>query len=104
VKKVNKSFQAVAAQTRMVAPQLTHAQRVTRLYRKALRLQFSFAVTRSIFIEEADKIRAQFDKLKHAKPDSGEVKYAIADLEAKIETVVHPDPYCMPYMPGGVSF
>ena len=56
------SFRAAAAQYRQAAPKLTHAQRVCRIYRNALKTQNSWAVDRQVFIAEADKMRAEFDK------------------------------------------
>lgn len=40
---------------------LTHAQRVTRLYRTALRTLDSWAVDREIFLTQGGAIRARFD-------------------------------------------
>ena len=48
--------EALKALSRKPIP-LTHAQYVTRLYRKSLRAVFSWAVSRDVFNEEAEKIR-----------------------------------------------
>ena len=99
-----KSFREVAAASRMPRQELTHTQRVTRLYRNALRLQFSWAVQRSIYLEEAEKIRARFDALKNEPKDSLAVKLALQEGEAELAEKVHPDPYVVCWMPGGSKF
>jgi NADH dehydrogenase (ubiquinone) 1 beta subcomplex subunit 9 len=101
---MNKAFREVAAQTRMKLPELTHKQRVTRLYRNALRVTFSWALDRRIFLEEAEALRAKFDALKNESADSGKVRFALTEGERKLADMVHPDPYCIPWMPGGSKF
>jgi len=101
---MNKAFKAVAEQTRMAKPQLTHQQRVTRLYRNALRTTYHWSLDRRIWLEEAEKLRAKFDALKSEKPDSGKVRYALEQGEKYLASMVHPDPYCIPWMPGGSKF
>jgi len=61
-------------------------------------------VDREIFLDEAEKLRAKFDALKNEHPDSGKVKYALEEGEAYLASMVHPDPYCIPWMPGGSKF
>lgn len=101
---MNRAFLEVAAQTRMPKPDLTHQQRVTRLYRQALRLAFSWSVDRRVYLSEAERIRNQFNQLKNEKPDSGRVKFALEQGEKYAASMVHPDPYCTPWMPGGSKF
>jgi hypothetical protein len=74
----NASFQSVANTSKMVwivllstclnlplvcfqVFTLTHAQRVTRLYRQSLKLTNSWAIDRQIFLEEAAALRSAFD-------------------------------------------
>ena len=47
---------------------LTHAQRVTRLYRAALRTLDSWACDREIFLTRGEEIRARFNAHKTADP------------------------------------
>jgi len=50
---------------------LTHAQRVTRLYRTALRTLDSWACDREIFLTRGGAIRARFDAAKGEAADGG---------------------------------
>jgi hypothetical protein len=50
---------------------VSHAQRVTRLYRKALRTLDSWAVDKQIWNAEAEKVRARFDANKGVGADTG---------------------------------
>jgi len=67
---MNSTFRAVAAEYKRVVT-LTHAQRVTRMYRKSLRLAASWIIDRELWLEEADKIRARFNAAKHLSPTDG---------------------------------
>jgi hypothetical protein len=69
---MNKTFQEVAAAYRVVQT-LSHAQQVTRMYRRALRTLDSWAIDRELFNEEATKIRAKFDANKALPATSGYV-------------------------------
>ena len=73
-------------------PRLTHRQKVTRLYRHSLRLLMSWAVDREIICDEAEKIRAEFDKYKHLPKDSG----CVAPPAATGARRAHP---CAPLQP-----
>ena len=70
---MNKTFQEVAAAYRVVQT-LSHAQQVTRIYRRALRTLDSWAIDRELFNEEATKIRAKFDANKALPATSGYVQ------------------------------
>lgn len=100
---MNKAFQEVAAQTRNHIGELTHQQRVTRLYRQSLRLTFSWAVDRKVFLNEAAKLRTRFDSVK-GSPSSSNVKYAVEEGEKTLIKYAHPDSYVIPWMPGGSKF
>jgi hypothetical protein len=67
---MNSTFTAVASAMRQ-KPVLSHAQRVTRLYRSALRVLDSWIMDRDLWCEEAAAIRQQFDANKHHPADSG---------------------------------
>jgi NADH dehydrogenase (ubiquinone) 1 beta subcomplex subunit 9 len=77
---------------------------VMRLYRAFLRVTFSWTEDRDIWFEEATKIRAEFDKHKHFPVESREAAELLKQGQAKLAANVHPDPYIMPYMPGGSLF
>ena len=71
------------------------------MYRHSLRCALSWAIDREIFYEEAATIRARFD----ANKGCSDAKQALVLLEGKAELYefTHPDPYCVPNMPGGKS-
>ncbi len=73
---MNSSFRAVIAEYKRPVT-LTHAQRVTRLYRAALRTADSWACDRNLFIEEGRKIRQQFDDNKALDASSGCVGHTL---------------------------
>ena len=85
-----------------VVETLTHQQKVTRLYRKSLKLAFHWAVQREVFMAEAQKIRDQFDANKNCSEKQAE--YFVKKAEERIEEMYHPEPYIVPWMPGGTKF
>ena len=70
VQNLNPTFRTVVAAMKHV-PVLSHTQRVTRLYRTALRLLDSWVIDRDLWNEEASKVRAQFEANRHHGVDSG---------------------------------
>lgn len=71
---------------------LTHAQQVTRLYRKSLKHLLSWCIDRQTWRKEALDLRAKFD----ANKDIRDVKQATALLQQGEEVFrrnMHPDPY-----------
>lgn len=100
---MNSAFTAVYhASVNHAGGALTHQQRVTRLYRQSLKLLFSWAVNRPVFLEEAGKIRARFDANRGLSPEAA--KYAVEKGEEEMLEFYHPDRYVMPWMPGGSKF
>mmetsp|Transcript_3336 Transcript_3336/g.6938 ORF Transcript_3336/g.6938 Transcript_3336/m.6938 type:complete len:154 (+) Transcript_3336:109-570(+) len=98
---MNPTFRAAGDQWRQRL-NLSHPQEVCRLYRKSLKLLNSWVIDRIIFNEEATLLRARFD-------DNRDVNSAAATRllrEGKEEAFehLHPDPYCVPWMPGGSLF
>jgi NADH dehydrogenase (ubiquinone) 1 beta subcomplex subunit 9 len=83
---------------------LTHHQRVTRLYRRALRELNNWAIDRDLFCRESDKIRAEFDASRMLEPHGGLTQRLVREAEEKVASFTHPDPYVKPYMPGGSKF
>lgn len=81
---------------------LSHKQRVTRLYRKSLKLIESWSGDREVFLTEAAKIRKQFDDARNY--DAGRVARLLREGEEKAAKFTHPDPYTVAYMPGGSKF
>ncbi|KAK7248779.1 NADH dehydrogenase ubiquinone 1 beta [Aureococcus anophagefferens] len=95
------SFRLAAAQYKQVLPALSHGARVVRLYRRALKTQYSWAVDRQVFIGEAEKLRAAFDKHAALEPSSAKAMALLKAGEAKLVDYTHPDKYICAYMPGG---
>jgi len=85
-------------------PTIGHKHAVMRLYRAFLRVTFAWTEDRDIWFEEATKIRAEFDKHKNLKPSSLEAIQLLKEGQEKLAANVHPDPYIIPYMPGGSLF
>ena len=85
-----------------MATQLQKA-RVTGLYRTSLKQLLSWVVSREVFYEEAGKIRSEFEQHKHVQ-DTSEIERLLAKGEAKLREYEHPDPYIVPYRPGGSMF
>jgi NADH dehydrogenase (ubiquinone) 1 beta subcomplex subunit 9 len=83
---------------------LSHKQQVTRLYRKSLKLIESWAGDREVFLTEAAKVRQRFDENKHLDPAGGRVARLLREGEEEAAKFFHPDPYTVPYMPGGSKF
>lgn len=79
----------------------THTQ-VARLYRHALRLTGAWTVSRDIFIEEATKLRAEFESNRSCPPEAQ--ARLMKEAREKMVTMAHPDKYCIPGMPGGSLF
>ena len=76
--------------------------KVARFYRKSLKTLSSWCIQRDLFCEEATKIRAKFDANRGCSP----AKAIRLVKEGKVELyrLTHPDPYCVPYLPGGSLF
>lgn len=69
---MNASFRGAVAQVQLqTRTTLTHQQKVTRMYRKALLTLNSWAIDRETFNKEGLAIRARFDAHKHHAPSSG---------------------------------
>ena len=59
-------------------------------------------VDREIFLEEATKLRARFDANRNC--NAAQARRLIREAEDELFENTHPDPYCVPYMPGGTLF
>ena len=74
------------------ARQLTHQQRVTRLYRNSLKHLLSWAMNREAWREEAVLLRQKFDENKSLK-DKHQIQRILLDGEAQFQKWRHPAPY-----------
>jgi NADH dehydrogenase (ubiquinone) 1 beta subcomplex subunit 9 len=77
--------------------------RVTSLYRASLKQLLSWVVSRDVFAKEAANIRAMFDSQK-AEQDPGQIERLVEAGEERLKEYEHPDPYIVPYRPGGSLF
>jgi NADH dehydrogenase (ubiquinone) 1 beta subcomplex subunit 9 len=73
---------------------------VARLYRKSLKTLSSWAVDRQVFLDEATALRARFD----ANRNASSAHLLLQQGQDELFQYTHPDPYCVPYMPGGSLF
>lgn len=79
-----------------LARQLTHQQRVTRLYRNSLKHLLSWTMSREIWRPHAVVMRSQFDENKHLT-DRVQIEKVLQEAEAKFEYFRHPAPYIGKY-------
>ena len=101
---MNRSFAQVLQASRNHAEgPLSHKQIVTRLYRQSLRLAFSWAIDRNLWLDKAEEIRWRFDSVK-GRPSDANVQSAIQLGQDELVRYAHPDPYVIPWMPGGSKF
>ncbi|KAJ1450087.1 hypothetical protein M885DRAFT_448463 [Pelagophyceae sp. CCMP2097] len=82
----------------------SHTQRVCRLYKQALKTTLDWAVKRSIWAREADKLRIEFDEGAKLPLGSAKAIFLINEAERRLAARIHPEPYVLPYMPGGSKF
>ncbi len=75
----------------MSSQALSHAQKVTRLYRKSLKNMLSWTIIRQVWREDACELRAIFDENKHV--DMAEARRMLERGEMVFERHKHPDPY-----------
>ena len=101
---MNKAFKEAAAWMKPVVLNLTHTQKVQRLYRHSLKCMMSWAIDRQVINEEATIIRARFEANRHLAPDSPQVNKLCREAEEELEAHTHPDQYVLPWMPGGSMF
>eukprot|EP00581_Thalassiosira_minuscula_P007786 CAMPEP_0183703816 /NCGR_PEP_ID=MMETSP0737-20130205/1408_1 /TAXON_ID=385413 /ORGANISM="Thalassiosira miniscula, Strain CCMP1093" /LENGTH=154 /DNA_ID=CAMNT_0025930613 /DNA_START=39 /DNA_END=503 /DNA_ORIENTATION=+ len=99
---MNSALSAAAAQARQKPVNLTHNQEVARLYRKALKTLASWTIDREIFLEKATEMRGRFDAERGCS--NAKAVRLLREGKAELFSNTHPDPYCVPYMPGGSLF
>ncbi|KAG7671149.1 hypothetical protein Ndes2526B_g02392 [Nannochloris sp. 'desiccata'] len=63
----------------------------------------SWAIRREVFYVEAEKIRAEFDA-NAGLDDPRQIERALVRGETKYGEYTHPDPYIVPYRPGGSMY
>ncbi|KAK1261290.1 NADH dehydrogenase [ubiquinone] 1 beta subcomplex subunit 9 [Acorus gramineus] len=78
-------------------------ERVRILYRRALKDTLNWSVHRHMFYSEADKLRQRFEANKNVE-DLDTIDRLIEEAEVTYNKYQHPDPYIVPWAPGGSKF
>ncbi|KAI4342108.1 hypothetical protein MLD38_026765 [Melastoma candidum] len=86
-----------------LARRAAQKERVRILYRRALKDTLNWAVHRHLFYQDASNLREKFDANKDVE-DINIIDKLIADGEASYNKWRHPDPYIVPWAPGGTKF
>ncbi|KAF5443850.1 hypothetical protein F2P56_036376, partial [Juglans regia] len=94
---------SVASTAAYAARRAAQKERVRILYRRALKDTLNWAVHRHLFYQDASDLRERFDANKHVE-DLDTIDRMIADGEASHNKWRHPDPYIVPWAPGGSKF
>lgn len=81
---------------------ITHAQRVTRLYRASLRTSRDWIVDYEAWVEDCEKIQARFQANKDKSITEG--RFLVEKGMAELLEKRHPEPYIPIYMPGSSSY
>ncbi|XP_021627299.1 NADH dehydrogenase [ubiquinone] 1 beta subcomplex subunit 9 isoform X3 [Manihot esculenta] len=89
--------------TAYLARRAAQKERVQIPYRRALRDTLNWAVHRHLFYQDASNLREKFDAKKHVE-DQDAIDRMIAEGEAQYNKWRHPDPYIVPWAPGGSKF
>ncbi|XP_038989777.1 NADH dehydrogenase [ubiquinone] 1 beta subcomplex subunit 9 [Phoenix dactylifera] len=85
-----------------LARRAAQKERVRILYRRALRDTLNWAVHRHLFYQDVH-LREKFEANKHVE-DLNTIDRLIDEGEAAYEKWQHPDPYIVPWAPGGSKF
>eukprot|EP00249_Psilotum_nudum_P006010 c19390_g1_i1 orf=287-634(+) len=94
----------MSAQSPVVAARRSlQQQRARLLYRRGLKHLLFWAGHGEIFYNEASKLRAEFDGNKNVDNLSKIDRLLLAG-EEKLAKKQHPDPYIVPWAPGGSKF
>ncbi|KAK3576370.1 hypothetical protein CHS0354_018918 [Potamilus streckersoni] len=82
---------------------LSHAQRVRKLYKEALREIYAHYHERAHVRYWCVMLRAKFDEHKN-EPDMRKAKQLLLEGERKLQENRHPFPFKFPHSPGGVAY
>jgi NADH dehydrogenase (ubiquinone) 1 beta subcomplex subunit 9 len=88
--------------TPLITPKSNAIFQVSHLYRHSLRCLLSWCIDRDIFNAEATKIRARFDENRGAT--AAAASRLLQEGRDELFYYTHPDPYKVPFMPGGTKF
>lgn len=94
---------AMATSAGFLARRAAQKERVRLLYRRALKDTLNWAVHRHLFYQDASDLREKFEANRDVdNPDV--IDRLIDDAEAQYRNFQHPDPYIVPWAPGGSKF
>ncbi|KGN61854.1 NADH dehydrogenase [ubiquinone] 1 beta subcomplex subunit 9 [Cucumis sativus] len=86
-----------------LARRAAQKERVRILYRRALKDTLNWAVHRHLFYKDASDLRERFEAHRHVE-DLDTIDRLIENGEASYDKWRHPDPYIVPWAPGGSKF
>ncbi|KAK7283530.1 hypothetical protein RIF29_13103 [Crotalaria pallida] len=101
--KQRKREMSITSSAAYLARRAAQKERVRILYRRALKDTLNWAVHRHLFYDDASNLRDRFEQNKHVE-DLDTIDRMIADAEASYNKWRHPDPYIVPWAPGGSKF
>ncbi|KAH1123583.1 hypothetical protein AAZX31_06G007500 [Glycine max] len=93
----------MASTAAYLARRAAQKERVRILYRRALKDTLNWAVHRHLFYDDASNLRERFEENRHVE-DPDTIDRLITDAEASYNKWRHPDPYIVPWAPGGSKF
>ncbi|XP_058213213.1 NADH dehydrogenase [ubiquinone] 1 beta subcomplex subunit 9 [Rhododendron vialii] len=93
----------MSAPASYLARRAAQKERVRILYRRALKETLNWAVHRHLFYRDASEMREKFDANKNVE-SLETIDRLLEDGEAAYNKWRHPDPYIVPWAPGGSKF
>ncbi|KAI8554185.1 hypothetical protein RHMOL_Rhmol05G0079300 [Rhododendron molle] len=93
----------MSAPASYLARRAAQKERVRILYRRALKETLNWAVHRHLFYRDASELREKFDANKNVE-SLETIDRLLEDGEAAYNKWRHPDPYIVPWAPGGSKF
>ncbi|KAL4385642.1 hypothetical protein GQ457_15G013260 [Hibiscus cannabinus] len=102
-KKAKAAEMSGAATAAYLTRRAAQKERVRILYRRALKDTLNWAVHRHLFYQDASDLREKFEANKNVG-DLDTIDKMIAAGEATYDKWRHPDPYIVPWAPGGSKF
>ncbi|KAJ7558725.1 hypothetical protein O6H91_04G053100 [Diphasiastrum complanatum] len=87
----------------IAAQRALQKQRVRLLYRRSLKNVLSWAMDRDLFYNEATKLREEFEEHKNVN-DLPTIDRLLLKGETRLAKLAHPDPYIVPWAPGGSKY
>jgi NADH dehydrogenase (ubiquinone) 1 beta subcomplex subunit 9 len=80
--------------------QFTHKQRVVRVYRGLLKNSLNWTITRDKWYPIASELKSEFKRNMY-ETNPATIAALVEKAETRLRDTQHPDPYIIPYAPGG---